>query len=97
MKCPEKEDLQGKCTAAWNEHEDAVNGFKVYASLILGREPRSIPVPNILTLLPEPMLISAGYASGEVRKESLLSIAILRGKHLAVSQALSKHLSSHRC
>ena len=97
MKCPEKEDLQRKCTAAWNEYENATNQFKAQVSSILGQEQKSIPVPQMLLLLPEPMLVNAGYASVETKKANLLDIAVLRKKHLAASNALSRHLSSHHC
>jgi hypothetical protein len=97
MKCPEKEDLQQKCSAAWNEYEQTVNEFKERVSSQLGRDPQSVPVPNMLMMLPEPVLAYVGHASIEAKKGSLLDVALLRKKHLAASNALSRHLSSHHC
>ena len=97
MNCPEKEDLQQKCSTAWNAYEDAVNEFKAHVFSMVGKEPKNIPVPNMLMFLPEKVLINAERALTEVKKGNLINTALLRKKHLVASDALSKHISSNRC
>jgi hypothetical protein len=102
MKCPEKEDLQQKCTAKWNDYVAAIDesGLSV--------EPGSgtIKPPSISELVAmSHEAARAGQAASEVDPRiGIPWIAIpystavrLRGEHLRASMELSNHLSRHRC
>jgi hypothetical protein len=89
MNCAEKERLH-QCPAAWNLYvtETAAAGISVDTR-------RGVPMPPTISEL-------KAQGSYVDRQTGILpaaySMAIrLRGKHLAASMELSKHLSRHRC
>ena len=75
MACPEKKELQDRCTAAWNQFEAESRGPAAHFSF------RTL-----------------GWLRDATGTLSLSPAAVrLRWEHLKASQALSKHLSGHRC
>jgi hypothetical protein len=89
MKCQEKEALQTECAAAWESYavEVAKAGLSVTGS-------GSVRPPSISELVSGRLAIDLRAG----RFPAAYSTAIrLRGKHLAASLELSKHLSRHRC
>jgi hypothetical protein len=89
MKCPEKEELEEKCTARWNDYMAVINESK------LSIDPGSgiVNPPSISELV-----AMRGYAAGSDPAKSPYSVAVrIRGEHLRASLELSNHLSRHRC
>jgi hypothetical protein len=92
MRCPEKENLQRQCSAAWYEYEKAVDklglpvdgrtGAAVSGSL---KDLRALSHARLIN--PETMTLSQRY----------LAPIALRQDHLSASSALSGHLAAHRC
>jgi len=98
MKCPEKEDLQHECTAAWNTYEAAVKELGLSAS---GSGAIWPPIAGYTTAPhPQKALKALGRAidpeTGRL-KAPYLSLIALRWEHLKASAALSTHLATHRC
>jgi hypothetical protein len=99
MKCAEKEDLQQKCTAAWNTYETATTelGLSVSGS-------GAIWPPPITGLPAMPWMVKALKALGQAidpatgrLRPPYQAVVGLRWEHLKASMALSRHLSTHRC
>jgi hypothetical protein len=90
MKCPDKEDLQNKCTAAWNTYETAMK----HAGLSIG--PRT---GTIMQISIKDLRAVAGLIDPQTRtlREPWRAAIALRWEHLKASAALSTHLSTHRC
>ena len=90
MKCPGKEDLQHKCTAA----------LKVYRSAIKDLGLPIDPLSGAILCQPSKELRKVegpiDAKTGLVRQPYLAAMALHREYHKA-SSALSKHLSTHRC
>jgi len=92
MRCPEKENLQRQCSAAWHEYQKAVEKLGQPVDGTTGA-----PAPGSLKDLralkdaelinPETMTLRQRY----------LAPITLRQDHLSASWALSRHLAAHRC
>jgi hypothetical protein len=102
MKCREKEDLQQKCSARWNDYVAAINE----SSLSVDPSSGIIKPPSISELV---AMGSEAARPGQAVSGIDPSIGIpwiakpyaaairLRGEHLRASMELSNHLSRHRC
>jgi hypothetical protein len=102
MKCPEKEDLQQKCTDKWNDYMAAIHE----SSLSVDPSSGTLRPPTIseLVAMGHEAARSGQAASGIEPGVGIPSIARpysaavrLRGEHLRASMELSNHLSRHRC
>jgi hypothetical protein len=102
MKCPEKEDLQHKCTARWNDYIAAINE----SSLSIDPSSGTIKPPSITELVAMGLEAARpGQAVSEIDPtkgipwiaKPYAAAVRLRGEHLRASMALSNHLSRHRC
>ena len=91
MKCVEKEDLQHKCTAAFNLYESAVKDlglpFDPTTKMITPRSSKESQPPKRPVLDPNTGLLVERY----------LHFSLLLRDYQKASSALSKHLSAHRC
>ena len=92
MRCPEKENLQRQCSAAWYEYQKAVEklGLPVDASTGAAtagslKDLRALKDAGLIN--PETMTLSQRYHAP----------ITLRQDHLSASFALSRHLAAHRC
>ena len=81
MRCSEKEDLQQRCTAAYEIFEVAAEQLKAAGIWVDLRS-------KTLTYRPTPIKDCATQFS---------AFSTARWEHLKSSSALSKHLSKHRC
>jgi hypothetical protein len=100
MKCPEKEELQQKCTGKWNDYMTAINESKLPIDPGSGTfKPRSIS--ELVAMSHEAALQGRAISDPTLGIPSIAtpySAAVrLRGEHLQASMELSKHLSRHRC
>ncbi len=91
MTCSEKQDLQNKCTAAWNAYAAVVNESGLYRAAELGYEAidrgsGTVAPPSI-----------SGLVALRFGSASYSAALRLRGDHLKASRELSRHLSRHRC
>jgi hypothetical protein len=90
MKCPEKERLQQQCTDAWDAYVSEAGKIGITVD-----QRNGVPMPPTISELKAKSLY-VDRQSGMM--PAAYSTAIrLRGKHLAASAELSKHLSRHRC
>jgi hypothetical protein len=87
MQCPEKKDLQARCTAAWDAYaaEAERNGFSITRN-------GAIQYPSI-----SEVMARAVDPAGRVPPANYASVIRLRGEHLTASRELSRHLTQHRC
>jgi hypothetical protein len=92
MRCPEKENLQRQCSAAWYEYQKAVeksglplDGWTGEAATESLKDLRTLKHAGLIN--PETMTLSQRY----------LAPITLRQDHLSASFALSRHLAAHRC
>jgi len=87
MQCPEKKELQERCTAAWDAYaaEAERNGFSITRNGI-------IQYPSI-----SEVVARAADQAGRRFPANYASVALRRGEHLAASRELSRHLTRHRC
>jgi hypothetical protein len=90
MKCPEKERLQQQCTDAWDAYVSEAAKSELPS---IGRN--GVPMPPTISELKAKSLY-VDRQSGMMPAAYAIAIR-LRGKHLAASAKLSKHLSQHRC
>jgi hypothetical protein len=102
MKCPEKEDLQQKCTAKWNDYVAAIHESNL--SIDPGSGTFKPPSISELVALSHEAARPGKAVSGIDPTMGIPSIALpyaaavrLRGEHLRASMELSRHLSRHRC
>ena len=99
MRCAEKEDLQHKCTAAWNTYETTITELGLSASGGGAVWPPPI-FWSAMTRQSAKALKAFGSAvdpeTGRLQAPYVALIA-LRWEHLKASMALSRHLSTHRC
>jgi len=86
MKCPEKLELQQKCTAAWDAY-----AAEAERQGLLVNPNGGISLPSASELIAR-----ARKYSGTFSKAYAAAIR-LRGEHLAASRNLSRHLTGHRC
>jgi hypothetical protein len=98
MKCPEKEQLQQKCTAKWNDYVAAIHESKLSVDPCSGVV-RPLTISELVTMGIESA--RPAEAASMVGLPSIIgpySVAVrLRGEHLRASMELSNHLSRHRC
>ena len=92
MRCPEKENLQRQCSAAWYEYQKAVEKLGLHVDAGSGAA-----APGSLKDLPA--LKDAGLMNPETMtlSQRYLAPITLRQDHLSASFALSRHLAAHRC
>lgn len=92
MQCVEKEDLQRQCSTACSEYQLAAAKLGLPVDMKTGAA-----LPGSLKELR--MLKAAGMLNSRTvaMKQPYLAVITLRQDYLKVSQALSRHLSSHRC
>ena len=94
MLCPDKENLQQKCTTAWETYEEEVKKSG------LGLTPGSgWPIWSSSSISE---LMRVGWHFDPETQKPAISPAYaaalrLRGEHLKASAELSRHLSRHRC
>jgi hypothetical protein len=92
MRCPEKENLQRQCSAAWYEYQKAVEKSGL---LVDGGTGAAVPgSPKNLRALKD-----AGPINPETMtlRQRYIAPINLRQDHLSASWALSRHLAAHRC
>src|ERR1700730_3229651 len=102
MKCPEKEDLQLKCTTTWNDYVAAIHESRLSVDPSSGIvKPLSISeLVEMSRQAARPWQATPGIDPGIGIPwiATPYSAALrLRGEHLRASTELSKHLSRHRC
>jgi hypothetical protein len=92
MRCPEKENLQHQCSAAWYEYQKAVEQLGLPVDSRTGtaipgsvNELRALKYAGLID--PKTMTMKGPY----------LAAVTLRQDHLVASSALSRHLAAHRC
>jgi hypothetical protein len=92
MQCPEKENLQRQCSAAWYEYQKAVEKLGLPVD---GRTGAAVPG----SLKDLRALKDAGLINPETMtlRQPYLAAITLRQDHLSASSALSRHLAAHRC
>jgi hypothetical protein len=92
MRCPEKENLQHQCSAAWFEYRKAVEKS---GPPVNGRTGSAVPG----SLKDLRALKDAGPIDPETMtlRQRYLAPITLRHDHLSASWALSRHLAAHRC
>jgi hypothetical protein len=92
MQCPEKENLQRQCSAAWYEYQKAVENLGLPVDASTGA---LVPV----SLKDLRALKGAGLINPETMtlRQPYLAAITLRQDHLSASAALSRHLAAHRC
>jgi hypothetical protein len=99
MKCPEKEDLQQKCTAKWDDYVAAIHE----SGLSVEPGKGTIKPPSISELVARSHEAARpGQAAIDPKGIPWIAISYsdavrLRGEHLRASMELSNHLSRHRC
>jgi len=87
MRCAEKDELQRNCSAAWDAYATMVKE----SGLSVDRQSGTVATPSISEL------VAWRSAGGLSLSDTFVEAIRLRGDHLRASQALSAHLSRHRC
>jgi hypothetical protein len=87
MKCPEKEELQRNCTAAWNEYERQVKEAQLGPTL---RTASGLWVKVWSK-------VEVDAQSGQTTIATGLPAMRAASEWRSASEALSRHLVSHRC
>jgi hypothetical protein len=92
MQCVEKEDLQRQCSTAWSDYQIAAEKLGLPVDMKTGAA-----LPGSLEELR--MLKAAGMLNSRTvtMTQPYLAVITLRQGYLKASQALSRHLSAHRC
>jgi hypothetical protein len=96
MKCPEKEDLQQKCTARWNDYMAAINESKLSIDPSGTIRPPSVSELVAMGRYEAVSGIEPGVGIPSIARPYSVAVR-LRGEHLRASMELSNHLSRHRC
>jgi hypothetical protein len=98
MLCQEKQELQRACATAWENYDAAVQAAGSAMDYTSG-----IPIPPKLHEALKSFVDMSRRSGYMIDPETGKSVPALTGairlrlEHLKASQALSKHLSNHRC
>jgi hypothetical protein len=102
MKCPEKENLQLKCTNRWNEYVAAIHESRLAVDPSSGTI-KPLSISELVEMSrqaarPGPTTSGMDPGIGMPWITTPYSAALRRRwEHLRASMELSKHLSRHRC
>ena len=87
MDCPEKRELQRKCTAAWDAYE--AEALRIGLLVDHGGVLRGPTTSDLIARARNKSIMPV--------KDAYQAAMKLRGEHMTASRELSHHLTHHRC